>query len=128
MEKEIEALLERLDIQTLKTLPCFVDGARNIEDITFRIGLDEGPQIKFGKVTNDSYGLSIKDLNGIIYTYPIQLGQENFDKCQEISKRIVSISSNEEYRAMVEEHIQILLGNLVHQIEPIFKALEDYNS
>lgn len=126
MEQEISDLLERLDISTLKTLPCFFDAPRNIEDINFRIGLSEGPQIKFGKVTNDAFGLSIRDLNGIVFTYPIQLGSSEFRSCQEIRNRIITIT-NDEYRAIVQENIEILLGNLVRQIEPIFNSLEDYN-
>jgi len=123
MEQEIESLLANLDSSTINSLPCFIDQARNINDINFRIGLSEGPQISFKPETQEMYYLTIRDENQRIYQHPILIGSEQFMKCQKIRDAIYALNQTKGYSEMVEQKIGILLTNVVNIIKPIIARL-----
>lgn len=123
MEQEIENLLANIDSSTINKLPCFLDQARNISDINFRIGLNEGPQISFKPETEEMYYLTVRDESQKVYQHPITIGSEQFMKCQKIRDAIYSLNQNEEYRKMVNEKIGILLTNVANLVKPIIARL-----
>ncbi len=127
MEQEIENLLANLDSSTINSLPCFLDQARNINDINFRIGLNDGPQVSFRPETQEMYYLTIRDENQRMYQHPILIGSEQFMKCQKIRNAISALNQTEEYSKMVEQKIGILLTNVVNIVKPIIARLPKEN-
>lgn len=123
MENEIEKLLATLDSSTINSLPCFYDQARSINDINFRIGLNEGPQISFRPETQEMYYLTIRDENQRMYQHPILIGSEHFMKCQKIRDVIYNLNRTSGYSEMVEQKIGILLTNVVNLVKPIIARL-----
>lgn len=125
MTQAIESLLANLNSkETLQRLACFTDPPRNINDINFRIGLSEGPQIKFLQETQDQYNLAIRDEKGLLYEHPVILGSDTFAVCQEIRNKIIGINSQESYRDSTETEWAAMLSTLINQIAPIFIKLE----
>ena len=127
MEQEIENLLANLDSSTINSLPCFLDQARNINDINFRIGLNEGPQVSFRPETQEMYYLTIRDENQRMYQHPILIGSEQFMKCQKIRNAIYALNQTVGYSEMVEQKIGILLTNVVNIVKPIIARLPKEN-
>lgn len=128
MEQEIESLLANLDSPTINSLPCFIDQARNINDINFRIGLSEGPQISFRPETQEMYYLIIRDENQKDYHHPILIGSVQFMKCQKIRDAIYALNQTQGYSEMVDQKIGILLTNLVNIVKPIIARLPKENN
>ncbi len=124
MEQEIENLLANLDSSTINSLPCFIDQATNINDINFRIGLSEGPQILFRPETQSIYYLIIRDENQKDYQHPILIGSEQFMKCQKIRDSIYTLNQTQGYAEMVDQKIGILLSNIVNIVKPIIAILQ----
>lgn len=123
MEQEIEKLLANLGSSTIKRLPYFLDQARDINDINFRIGLNEGPQISFKPETKELYYLTVRDENQRMYQHPISVNSDQFMKCQSIRDSIYSLNQDDAYRKMVNEKIEILLTNVVNLVKPIIARL-----
>ena len=128
MEQEIENLLANLDSSTINSLPCFLDQARNINDINFRIGLSEGPQISFKPETQEMYYLTIRDENQKVYHHQILIGSEQFMKCQKIRDAIYALNQTQGYSEMVNQKIGILLTNVVNIVKPIIARLPKENN
>jgi hypothetical protein len=127
MKQEIENLLANLDSPTINSLPCFLDQAKNIHDINFRIGLNEGPQISFSPETKELYYLTIRDENQRMYQHPILIGSEQFMKCQNIRDAIYTLNRTPGYSEMVKQKIGILLTNVVNIVKPIIARLSKEN-
>ena len=123
MDEEIEKLLAILNSQTIRILPCFTDQAWDITDINFRIGLAEGPQISFRRETSESCCLSIRDEKGETYMHPVVIGSDEFIKCRNVAEAIFKLNSDAGYRNMVNDKIEVLLGNLVSLVQPIIARL-----
>ncbi len=123
MHQAIEELLAILDSSTINHLPCFIEQARNINDINFRIGLSEGPQISFRQAAQEMYHLTVRDENHRTYQHPIIIGSEQFMKCQKIRDSIYALTQEEGYSKMREDKIEILLANVVNLVKPIIAKL-----
>lgn len=123
MEQEIEYLLANLESSTINSLPCYYDGDRNNNEINFRIGLKEGPQIVFHSDMQNMYSLSIRDEHQNTYHHPILESSEHFIRCIKIRDLIINLVSTKEYVGMREQKIGLLLTNVVSIVKPIIANL-----
>lgn len=119
MEQLIEQLLSNLDSPALDILPCFYDRP---DQIQFRIGLNDGPQISFNQENGELYYLIFIDEKGNRYNHPIILGGDQFFICQSIYQKIRAMYRDPGYSKMIEERIGILLKNVVNIVTPIIAA------
>ena len=123
MKQEIVELLANLeDERVLKMLPCFWDKPN---EIGFRIGLSEGPQIKFNKETDDQYTLFLRDIDKNETFEPILVSSEEFEKGQEIYNIIRKITNDNDYKKLLENSDVLgrMIANVNDLVKPTIKKL-----
>jgi len=95
--------------------------------MNFRIGLNDGPQILFKTDFKDVYTLNFRDEKGEVYIHPIDIGSDQFVKCQKIRKHIHQLNNDKDYIKKVDEQIEFLLTNVVNFVKPIIAKLPKQN-
>jgi len=116
-ENEIQALMANI-AGSLNYIPCFWDFPNQIQ---FRIGLSDGPRIKFYKETDDLYYLAFEDQHSRNFHIGIRIESENFRYANEIYITIRRLSSRPEYQQLINnpDTLGIMLGNLDRIVRPV---------
>ncbi len=127
MLDELQSLFAQLDSSTLSTLPCFWDRP---DTVSFRIGLDEGPQIKLYPINPGTYYLNVRDVKGNQARFSIDSPSDLFSVANEVYSRIRILTNAPSYKILLDEpdKLGLMLANVDSMVKPILKRLlnEDY--
>lgn len=111
MENITAELLATLTGSFLEDLPCFYD---NPDQIQFRIGLNEGPQIRLYQETQDLYYLFVQDSNERSIHLGIRIDSGLFQNAQDVYRQIRVLCNRNDYKNFDQNSkvIGTMLGNL----------------
>ena len=122
MDHQKELLIAQLDLNTLRRLPCYIEN-QNLNQ--FRIGLIEGPQIKFYSETDDLYYLYLRDVDGKDIHMGISTESVYFTQIELIVNEIKDLVNEDAYVESLNNQsgFRVMITNLNNIVQPIIEEL-----